>query len=64
MAQKKVDPAYADLRGHVPKYLFKRFRMYAVEHDLNNSEALERLLLERFGPENAVSIEEVEAIQN
>jgi hypothetical protein len=49
MATKKNDPNYKTLRGDVPVNLFKEFRKFAVDHDMDNSQALETLLQERFG---------------
>lgn len=44
MVTKREDPAYSPLRGHVPKELYKRFKAYCVEEEMDNSEALENVL--------------------
>lgn len=44
MATKKEDPDFTVLRGHVPKELFKRFKVFCIEEDLDNSEGLERVV--------------------
>lgn len=64
MSTKKIDPEYTVLRGHVPKELFKRFKMYAVDQDMNNSEALESLLREHFDPNGTVPVKEGQSVQN
>jgi len=45
---KKDDPSYAAVRGHVPKELYKRFRLYCLEREVDNSQGLEDLLKEFF----------------
>ncbi len=56
MASKKANPGYVDLRGHVPRELIRRFRIYALDNGLNHSQALETLLRERFDPDGEISV--------
>ena len=48
MPAKKTDSGYAALRGHIPKDLYKRFRIHCLERDVDNSQGLEDLLREYF----------------
>ncbi|MCJ8280272.1 MAG: hypothetical protein MJK14_10265 [Rivularia sp. ALOHA_DT_140] len=48
MASKKYDPSYSELRGHIPKELYKKFKFYCLEHELDNSEGLEEILRKFF----------------
>ena len=48
MPAKKEDPGYAALRGHIPKSLYKRFKMFCVERNVDNSQGLEDLIHEYF----------------
>jgi hypothetical protein len=48
MPAKKADSGYAALRGHIPKDLYKRFRIHCLERDVDNSQGLEDLLREYF----------------
>lgn len=48
VAGKKDDPSYAVVRGHVPTELYKEFKIFCVERDVDNSEGLEQLLKEYF----------------
>jgi len=41
---KREDPDYKPLRGHVPINLYKRFKAYCVQEDMDNSEGLENVL--------------------
>ncbi len=45
---KKEDPGYAALRGHIPKSLYKRFKMFCLERGVDNSQGLEDLINEYF----------------
>jgi hypothetical protein len=45
---KKEDPDYAALRGHIPKSLYKRFKMFCLERNVDNSQGLEDLIHEYF----------------
>lgn len=45
---KKDDPNYAAVRGHVPKELQLRFKMWCLEKGVDNSQGLEDLLQEYF----------------
>jgi hypothetical protein len=45
---KKEDPGYAALRGHIPKSLYKRFKMFCLERGVDNSQGLEELIHEYF----------------
>lgn len=45
---KKEDPGYAALRGHIPKSLYKRFKMFCLERGVDNSQGLEDLIHEYF----------------
>lgn len=45
---KKEDPGYAALRGHIPKTLYKRFKMFCLERGVDNSQGLEDLIGEYF----------------
>ncbi len=45
---KKDDPNYQVVRGHVPKELAKRFKLYCVENDVDNSQGLENILAEHL----------------
>jgi len=45
---KKEDPGYAALRGHIPKNLLKRFKLFCVERGVDNSQGLEDLIREYF----------------
>lgn len=44
MVTKREDPAYTPLRGHIRKELYKRFKAFCVEEELDNSEGLENVL--------------------
>ncbi|MBD1944862.1 hypothetical protein H6F50_21295 [Coleofasciculus sp. FACHB-712] len=46
MPGKKDDPNYQIVRGHVPKELVKRFKIYCVENGVDNSQGLEDILTE------------------
>jgi hypothetical protein len=48
MPAKKTDSGYAALRGHIPKDLYKRFRIHCLERDVDNSQGLEDLIHEYF----------------
>jgi hypothetical protein len=48
MPAKKADSGYAALRGHIPKDLYKRFRIHCLERDVDNSQGLEDLIREYF----------------
>ena len=48
MPAKKDDPDYVALRGHIPKDLFKKFKMFCLEKEIDNSQGLEDLLTEYF----------------
>ncbi|MBW4558716.1 MAG: hypothetical protein KME59_22860 [Trichormus sp. ATA11-4-KO1] len=48
MAAKKDDLDYAALRGHIPKELFKKFKLFCLEREIDNSQGLEDLLKEYF----------------
>jgi hypothetical protein len=48
VAGKKDDPNYAVVRGHVPADLYKEFKFFCVERNVDNSEGLEQLLKEYF----------------
>ncbi|MBD2168486.1 hypothetical protein H6G04_29330 [Calothrix membranacea FACHB-236] len=48
MPAKKDDPDYVALRGHIPKELFRRFKMFCLEYEVDNSQGLENLLREYF----------------
>jgi len=48
MPAKKTDSGYAALRGHIPKDLYKRFRIHCLERDVDNSQGLEDLIREYF----------------
>jgi len=48
MPAKKDDPDYVALRGHIPKELFKKFKMFCLEKEIDNSQGLEDLLGEYF----------------
>jgi|GEM_PF-6372218 len=60
---KKEDPAYSPLRGHVPKDLYKRFKAYCVEEEMDNSQALENVLKfyfdyrEKVAPKSEIATE-------
>ena len=45
---KKEDPGYTALRGHIPKSLYKRFKMFCLERGVDNSQGLEDLIHEYF----------------
>ncbi len=45
---KKEDPGYAALRGHIPKSLYKRFKIFCLERGVDNSQGLEDLIHEYF----------------
>lgn len=45
---KKDDPDYVAIRGHVPKNLYKRFKVFCLEREVDNSQGLEDLLSEYF----------------
>jgi hypothetical protein len=55
MATKKENPDFTVLRGHVPKELFKRFKVFCIEESLDNSQGLERVLQGYFDTENITS---------
>ena len=48
MPAKKDDPDYVALRGHIPKELFKKFKMLCLEKEVDNSQGLEYVLQEYF----------------
>ncbi|MCC3595798.1 MULTISPECIES: hypothetical protein [unclassified Microcoleus] len=48
MPAKKEDPNYTILRGHVPKDLYRRFKILCLERGVDNSQGLEDLLNEYF----------------
>jgi hypothetical protein len=48
MPAKKEDSGYAALRGHIPKDLYKRFKILCLERGVDNSQGLEDLLREYF----------------
>ena len=48
MPAKKDDPTYTVIRGHVPKELYKRFKVFCLDHSVDNSQGLEILLNEYF----------------
>ncbi|WP_200819452.1 hypothetical protein [Tolypothrix sp. NIES-4075] len=48
MPAKKDDPDYVAIRGHVPKNLYKRFKVFCLEREVDNSQGLEDLLSEYF----------------
>jgi hypothetical protein len=48
VSAKKDDPDYVALRGHIPKELFRRFKMFCLEREVDNSQGLEELLKEYF----------------
>lgn len=52
---KKEDPDFTVLRGHVPRELLKKFRIFCVEEGINNSQGLERVLQAHFDSENITS---------
>lgn len=64
MVTKKKDPGYKVLRGHVPQELLTRFKIFAVERSLDNSQALELLLRERFDSNGEISIEDAVNIKS
>ncbi|MEW6498637.1 MAG: hypothetical protein AB1589_39985 [Cyanobacteriota bacterium] len=45
---KKDDPNYQVVRGHVPKELAKRFKLFCVENEVDNSQGLENILAEHL----------------
>jgi hypothetical protein len=45
---KKDDPNYSVVRGHVPNDLYKKFKLFCLDRDVDNSEGLEQLLVEYF----------------
>ena len=48
MLAKKDNPDYKVIRGHVPKELYKRFKVFCLDHSADNSQGLEILLTEYF----------------
>ena len=44
MMAKRDDSAYSPLRGHVPKDLYIKFKIYCIEDGMDNSQALENVL--------------------
>ncbi|MDF0556575.1 hypothetical protein [Kamptonema sp. UHCC 0994] len=48
MSAKKESPEYAALRGHIPRDLYKRFKIFCLERGIDNSQGLEELLTEYF----------------
>ncbi len=48
MPAKKDDPDYVAIRGHIPKELFKKFKLFCLEREVDNSQGLEELLREYF----------------
>ncbi|MBD2303209.1 GIY-YIG nuclease family protein [Nostoc sp. FACHB-190] len=58
---KKDDPDYVALRGHIPKELFKRFKMFCLEKEVDNSQGLEYVLQEYFSLEDSKKEEEKSA---
>jgi hypothetical protein len=48
VAGKKDDPNYSPVRGHVPNELYKKFKIFCLDHGVDNSEGLELLLSEYF----------------
>jgi hypothetical protein len=45
---KKDDPNYAAIRGHIPKELQMKFKLWCLKNDVDNSEGMENLLKEYF----------------
>ncbi|PSB01042.1 hypothetical protein [Merismopedia glauca] len=41
---KKDSPKYELVRGHVPKSLARRFKLYCLEEEIDYSEGLEQIL--------------------
>lgn len=48
MPAKKEDSGYAALRGHIPKDLYRRFKILCLERGVDNSQGLEDLIREYF----------------
>ena len=48
MPAKKDDPNYVAIRGHVPKSIYKKFKVFCLEREVDNSQGLEDLLSEYF----------------
>jgi len=48
MPAKKDDPDYVAIRGHVPKELYRKFKVFCLEREVDNSQGLENLLSEYF----------------
>lgn len=48
MPAKKDDPDYVAIRGHVPKSIYKKFKVFCLEREVDNSQGLENLLSEYF----------------
>jgi hypothetical protein len=48
MSAKKDDPNYVAIRGHIPKELYKKFKVFCLEREVDNSQGLEDLLCEYF----------------
>lgn len=48
MPAKKDDPNYVAIRGHVPKNIYKKFKVFCLEREVDNSQGLEDLLSEYF----------------
>jgi len=40
MPAKKDDPDYVALRGHIPKELYRRFKLFCLECEVDNSQGL------------------------
>lgn len=52
MPAKKDDPNYVAIRGHVPKNIYKKFKVFCLEREVDNSQGLEDLLNEYFEAKN------------
>ena len=48
MPAKKEDSGYAALRGHIPKDLYRQFKILCLERGVDNSQGLEDLIREYF----------------
>jgi hypothetical protein len=48
MPAKKEDPGYVALRGHIPKDLYRKFKILCIERGVDNSQGLEDLIREYF----------------
>lgn len=63
MPGKKDDPNYQIVRGHVPKELAKRFKLYCVENSVDNSQGLENILTEHLQPKEEQHLDKETASQ-